>query len=217
VITSLTSSFEKAGYAEAFAALQKVLAQGAKQADSNEPGGPISDDAEDTTVVDTLSGDVSLELETPAGSTKKSPTKAAAIPSPQKSASPVRPSSTSPIKVDPSITSPGVLGDTSSGQLNGDATNGPKTQESTDSAEHDSIFGADEEEGVQAGEGVEASGDTGDIQSASTSASPEKPSTAQREGGTEREGGKEFPLAVQADADLGYLYTVCPSITLSDV
>lgn len=158
---------------------------------------------EDATVVESTSGDLSLDIQTPAEPSKLSPVKSISALSPIKSASSRR-ASASPIKKEHSR-SPEKAGSVDSSALDRPAKEVELDNDAGTGNEHDSIFGVDDEEAAGGNEKLaedenmdkDVSPKNGPV------ASPKKPTSPVK---------GNHPVSdarpVQEDVDYGYLYTV---------
>lgn len=188
---ALTSSLERAGHVDASKALKNDLNrdQEGKQEVESRPEEAMTGDA---TLVESTSGDLTLDLQTPADGSQaslsgKSPVKAGMDKlAASRSASPVKRLSTSPVKVViPAVET---------------VDNHPEDEEEGDKADADSIFGNDDDGsavGMQdSGTGDQEFREDGDVD------------MEDREAGDVPQSKKGPDPKGRPDVDLGYLYTV---------
>ena len=191
LLLALTSSLERAGHSDASKALKNDLYRDQEGKEEVE-GRPEEAMTGDATLVESTSGDLTLDLQTPADGSQaslsgKSPVKAGMDKlAASRSASPVKRLSTLPVKVVvPAVET---------------VDNDPEDEEEGDKADADSIFG-DDDDGSVADVQNEETGDhevkeDGDVD------------MEDRDAGDMPQSKKSPDQKARSDVDLGYLYTV---------
>lgn len=167
---------------------------------------------EDATLVDSTSGDISLDIQTPAEPSRLSPVKSASALSPIKSASPMKVRSPtkglSPVKKEHSR-SPEKAGSRDSSTLDREDDDAEVDGEvnadgDQNEDEHDSIFGGPDDEGDAQAEDEDMSKDSPAKEDVNTS--PQKIASPVKK--TQETSEDSAPPIPKDEVDYGYLYTV---------